>query len=539
MSIRCALGLHRARSMPRWNGGYYFSTCTRCGRDLVRTPFEGWHPVPRGFRVVWSPTPPPGMRSATLTAEPTPVVSPSPASAAPALRDTPPPPLPSEVDSAARDSDLPIAEVLRLLREAELEAPEPARAPESAEPPPLELEAPEIAPGMEPDAAEAEPAPLQLEPPDAVSQIDGDAESASERPAAAKRVVFDDDFMKEDPEFWGSPLAPPAIPQSSDAASPAEPEAKAGEPIVAEPDAPAAEPIVAEPQSHDANLADEPDVPVAAEPEAEPASETGVETEPSVQTDSPDAEPEGKPLTLADEPALEDQAEPDPASAPDASGASIEALTEASPEAVAEPEPETDALELPASSELAAIAEPSPAQAEPPSQEPTLTQVPGAAAASAPSAEPVSTRSAASWPSAAPSQDRAPIVGMDGQVRARMPIGLVIAGALILGAIAVLLFTRVPHPQPSGPRTAQSVIAARSAPAIAGQPAYVTVGLLTCHASSVLQARAVRIFSRGDKVQVLAREPGWASVMKDGRQCWVVDRYISSIRPAGRGWLRD
>ncbi|HEX8308235.1 MAG TPA: SH3 domain-containing protein [Allosphingosinicella sp.] len=57
MSLLCQLGRHRPRGIPRWNDGLYFATCERCGRDLVRTAFEGWH-VPSGYRVVWSDRPP-------------------------------------------------------------------------------------------------------------------------------------------------------------------------------------------------------------------------------------------------------------------------------------------------------------------------------------------------------------------------------------------------------------------------------------------------------------------------------------------------
>jgi hypothetical protein len=57
VSLRCALGYHRANGVPRWNDGYYFGRCARCGVDLVRTPFSRWH-VPAGYRVVWQAEPP-------------------------------------------------------------------------------------------------------------------------------------------------------------------------------------------------------------------------------------------------------------------------------------------------------------------------------------------------------------------------------------------------------------------------------------------------------------------------------------------------
>lgn len=52
LPLLCALGRHKAEPLPQWNNGYYFSRCKRCGLDLVRTAFEGWH-LPQGSKVVW------------------------------------------------------------------------------------------------------------------------------------------------------------------------------------------------------------------------------------------------------------------------------------------------------------------------------------------------------------------------------------------------------------------------------------------------------------------------------------------------------
>jgi hypothetical protein len=54
MRLFCRLGRHRAKPMPKWNGGYYFSQCRRCGVDLIRACFGRWE-EPDGFRVVWKP----------------------------------------------------------------------------------------------------------------------------------------------------------------------------------------------------------------------------------------------------------------------------------------------------------------------------------------------------------------------------------------------------------------------------------------------------------------------------------------------------
>lgn len=65
MSLLCRLGRHRPRGIPRWNDGYYFAACERCGCDLVRTAFQRWH-VPSGYRVVWSDRPPAARPEVTL-----------------------------------------------------------------------------------------------------------------------------------------------------------------------------------------------------------------------------------------------------------------------------------------------------------------------------------------------------------------------------------------------------------------------------------------------------------------------------------------
>lgn len=67
VSLLCRLGRHRPRGKPRWNDGYYFATCERCGADLVRTAFERWH-VPSGYRVVWSDRPPASRPDVALVA---------------------------------------------------------------------------------------------------------------------------------------------------------------------------------------------------------------------------------------------------------------------------------------------------------------------------------------------------------------------------------------------------------------------------------------------------------------------------------------
>jgi hypothetical protein len=52
MSILCALGGHEAAANEVYNGGYYFSRCRRCSRDMIRCG-AAWQMVPNGHRVVW------------------------------------------------------------------------------------------------------------------------------------------------------------------------------------------------------------------------------------------------------------------------------------------------------------------------------------------------------------------------------------------------------------------------------------------------------------------------------------------------------
>jgi len=52
MSLLCALGGHEAGAGEIYNGGYYFSRCRRCERDMIRSG-AAWQMVPSGHRVVW------------------------------------------------------------------------------------------------------------------------------------------------------------------------------------------------------------------------------------------------------------------------------------------------------------------------------------------------------------------------------------------------------------------------------------------------------------------------------------------------------
>lgn len=55
MSILCRLIGHVATGTAKWNDGYHFSRCNRCGSDIIR-PSQGiWRTPPKNYRVVWKP----------------------------------------------------------------------------------------------------------------------------------------------------------------------------------------------------------------------------------------------------------------------------------------------------------------------------------------------------------------------------------------------------------------------------------------------------------------------------------------------------
>ena len=54
MHIFCRVGGHSARPSTLCNQGMYFSTCSRCDRDMTCSGSR-WKLVAPGFRVVWKP----------------------------------------------------------------------------------------------------------------------------------------------------------------------------------------------------------------------------------------------------------------------------------------------------------------------------------------------------------------------------------------------------------------------------------------------------------------------------------------------------
>jgi hypothetical protein len=52
----CRLGLHKPVPSQIWNAGFYFTRCSDCDRDMIRTAEGRWRLVPRGTKVVWRPS---------------------------------------------------------------------------------------------------------------------------------------------------------------------------------------------------------------------------------------------------------------------------------------------------------------------------------------------------------------------------------------------------------------------------------------------------------------------------------------------------
>lgn len=103
-ALLCGSGLHRPSPAVVWNGGYGFTRCARCGRDMVRSLLCGWR-VPKGHRVVWRDRPAEPERRPPAPARAAP---PAPARAAPpAPAVTPDPTTPTAAPAAPRVASSP------------------------------------------------------------------------------------------------------------------------------------------------------------------------------------------------------------------------------------------------------------------------------------------------------------------------------------------------------------------------------------------------------------------------------------------------
>jgi hypothetical protein len=204
VNLLCRLGRHRPRGIPRWNDGYYFATCEKCGADLVRTAFQRWH-VPEGYRVVWSDRPPASRPEVALVPgakdPPTPFALPD-ARSEPAYEPDPPaaaaPPEPMQGDlpgpAAPSPSD-------RSPAEAPAEPAEAAGADER-----LPVDSPVPPSGSRNGRLPIEEVLAQLNAEDAANRSPENAPTPTEAPAQRRRSSWD--FMDDESLKEGAALAP-------------------------------------------------------------------------------------------------------------------------------------------------------------------------------------------------------------------------------------------------------------------------------------------------------------------------------------------
>lgn len=85
LHLLCRLGRHDPAPRVRWNEGYYFTRCRRCGADLIRTAYGRWQ-VPNGFRIVWASKRPTSVETVAIHREQSAGRTPSAVSAPPPVR---------------------------------------------------------------------------------------------------------------------------------------------------------------------------------------------------------------------------------------------------------------------------------------------------------------------------------------------------------------------------------------------------------------------------------------------------------------------
>lgn len=503
MPVLCQLGWHLPQPLARWNDGYYFTRCRRCGSDLIRTLYGRWQ-IPRGFRVVWQSRPPKSHVSAQL------------------VRDGGSRTSGTRRSNAPR-SELPIEEVLRHLQGQEQERAAVLREPDGMQEPEPQAHLP-----SEPREAEIEAAgdPIS-DPPANVEDSLAEAPAASEeqpeaeKPASAEAEADADAGAETEVE-----VEPAGTDAQAEAEAEAEAEAKTGTGtgLEAEVEAEAEVEDEAGQAEIEAGQVEVAGGPAAEEPAVEePGDEQSADDEPNGRRSVvPDFMSDGSPETdwLYDPP-------PPRIRAP----VRVEPLPPPEPDPRPEPEPELvteTELEAPAEAPV----EPAAAAAEPAEEEaeaepsPPLTEAPVSVAP-----EPADRIKPhfAKLSGAAGEPRLGPIVRPGEKEQPSLTTtGMLLAISLpFLFLIAVLLISRGPSAdeRPAPPP-------APGAPPAAAQPAFVTASLLNCRSAPAREARSVRRLARGDSVDILARDGEWASIAAQGGQCWVLSRYISTARPA-------
>jgi hypothetical protein len=454
VSPLCNMGWHRVSADVRWNSGYYFSRCQRCGRDLVRTIYGRWH-VPRGYRVVWQPAAPAGSLPLGLD---------------------------RRVPAKRRPSNLPIQHVLDQLKNVRPDtaaplvqappAPPPAMAapataglgssePWTAEPVIHEPVTPEpvASQAVTPEAATPEQVKSEPVPPDPEAQAEGGLsfDPASASPSAATETMQSSDDISQDDDA-AEPSTVMDAPEGLATPAPIDGGA-AGGPSVPPELTPAPAQDQQEPPPDAAPQTESEATPSSLSPSAEDFMDDG---EDKSAWDSLVSSP--SPRSIGHKPGASDTAWADRAAR---LGTMFRktmrtralAVRNRLARATRRGWKRLDNLDLP------------PATA-------TLAGLAGGAAVS------------------------------------------ILAGVL---AIAALLA--------EGNMAQQSAVPDRTIDQRSGTPSFVSARLLNCRAAPARQARLVRRLGRGEEIEILANDANWASIGVQGRQCWVLARYISAARP--------
>lgn len=513
MPLLCELGWHKADPLARWNAGYYFSTCGRCGHDLVRTAYGGWR-VPKGFKVVWQAQPPESLTSVELVPEDARRESPRAEEARrePDRQDQDQDqheldeqeldrqeldrqePAEQELDEDSdRDEDrdrnqmeLPIQEVLRQLAMEE----QPSY--------PALDEAAEDLPELPPSFASRDHQPLQ----ESAEEVDSPEAGDSRAPAEAAETEVAADPGPE----------PESLPEPEEDTEP-QPEAEAEvgpEPVPPEPEADAEPEPEPEP---DPEPEPEPDLSFEAELAAAAAASAAAKVPPVDDFMEDD-------WFVKDEPGYEDW-----------DRAAEHEIDLAEPEIVDDENEHVGnrSGKMRYGKEVATIA-PAPAtflnmlrpSAEEHPEESVIEQE-----EEAPAAAPPSPNSGALLAVAA---SIALLVLLIVGIGSGWEIG---GGdpAMVSPASEQAVVAQVPQPEPQSPAQPPATDAAVMGFSEPQQTGFVTASLLNCRTAPAEQAESVRILRRGDSVQVLALEPDWASISHRGRQCWASSRYLSAQQP--------
>lgn len=474
VSPLCNMGWHRVSADVRWNSGYYFSRCQRCGRDLVRTIYGRWH-VPRGYRVVWQPAAPAGSLPLGLD---------------------------RRVPAGRRPSNLPIQHVLDQLKDVGRDTAAPlVQAP------------PAPAPAMTVPAT-AGPGPSKPWTAEPIIQEPATPEPVTPEPVASEAVA---------PEA--------AIPEA------ATPEPVTSEPVTSEPVK--SEPVPPDPEAQaDGGMSFDP---ASASPSA--ATET-MQSSDDISQDDDAAEPStvmDAPEGLATPAPIDGGAAGGPSIPPELTPAPAQDQQEPPPDAAPQTESEATPSSLSPSAEDfmddgedksawdSLVSSPSPR---------SIGHKPGASDTA------WADRAARLWTMFRKTMRTRALAVRNRLARATRrgwkrldnldlpPATATLAGLAGGAAVSILAgVLAIAALLGEGNMAQQSAVPDRTIDQRSGTPGFVSARLLNCRAAPARQARLVRRLGRGEEIEILANDANWASIGVQGRQCWVLARYISAARP--------